>query len=333
MPPSPLPTTGAATREARRLAGERRWRELAEQLGALPDEALDGEPEAAFHLADALWRLGEPARALRLARGVEEGLGSRGNRWLLLNALNVIGICHFEMGQLEAAESRFRTLLERSTDWGEAEFAARACNNLGVLANVAARRELALTYYQRALAAYQRLGNQRGLAQTHHNIGLSYRDLGFAPEADQHYTRAIALAERSASEDVVARAELERAVLRARGGDAPLATSLATRARARFRHLGDPAGDADATRVLAAAARAAGDDDAAASLLEEALSLAERHPDPLLRAEVQQDRGLLLRDRGDAAGARAALADSLACYQRLGADADADRLRALLAAL
>ena len=84
---------------------------------------------------------------------------------------------------------------------------------------------------------------------------------------------------------------------------------MATRALERFTRLGEPLGRADALRVLAAAARASGRDEAAAPFLDDALEIARAHSDPLLMAEVQRDRGLLLRDQGDADAAREALAE------------------------
>ena len=57
---------------------------------------------------------------------------------------------------------------------------------------------------------------------------------------------------------------------------------------------------------------------------------ARAHSDALLRAEVQRDRGLLLRDRGDTAAAREALADSALQFHGLGAAAEAAAVLALL---
>jgi hypothetical protein len=79
--------------------------------------------------------------------------------------------------------------------------------------------------------------------------------------------------------------------------------------------------------VLAAAARAVGRDDEAGAHLEEALAIARAHSDPLLHAEVQRDRGLLLRDRGDAAAARFALLDAAVHFERIGAAAEARAVR------
>jgi tetratricopeptide (TPR) repeat protein len=234
----------------------------------------------------------------------------------------------FESGQIDEAENSFGELLSAAAEAEDAEFAARASNNLGVLANVRGDGALALTCYERALAAYQRLGQLRGLAQTHHNLGISYRDLGRIEEADAHYLRAIDYAGRAQSEDVIALAETERAVVRIRSGDAPMAEQFALRALARFERLGDPVRSAEAERVLAEAARAAGRLEVARERLERAFAVAQLHANLLLRAEVQRDRGELLHQLGQRDAARTAFTDAAEHFGRLGNTAEAERLLA-----
>ncbi|MDB4952414.1 MAG: hypothetical protein JWM27_5063, partial [Gemmatimonadetes bacterium] len=254
---------------------------------------------------------------------------SRGDRRLAAEAVNLAGNCLFEAGRPDEAAGRFETLLEYAADAGDEEFSARAANNLGVLANVRGARDAALAWYGRALAAYHRLGALRGLAETHHNLGISYRHLGFAREADAHYLRAIDLAEEAGARRVAALAETGRALLAVRAGDGPLGEALAERARLRFEELGDAVGEAEAVRVQAAAARADGRDEVAAGRLAAALAVARARGNALLVADVQRDRGLLLRDRGDAAAAREALLESAAQYEALGAAAEAGAVRML----
>lgn len=318
--------------QARALAVGRKWPELVERLQALSDDELQTHVELAVLQADGLRRVGDARGSLRVAATVEPAVRCRGDRRLLLDLINIAGMALFETGRTGEAEERFAELLERATEWADEEFAARASNNLGVLANVRGRYELALNYYQRALAAYQRLGYIRGLAQTCHNLGISYRDLGRDSEADAQFRRAIELGQTARSDDVIALAESERAMLCARSGDGDLAEAFAQRALRRQEKLGDPVGRAEALRVLAAAARARRDGSSALARLDEALHTAYSHADPLLRAEVQRDRGLLLRERGELTAAHAALRDAAEQFERLGATAQAEEMNALLAA-
>ena len=316
--------------EVRALASRREWQRIVERVSAAPAAE---EPEVSFHHADALRRVGRTPEALQVAEGLETPVRQRGDRRLLVNLVNLVGICLFELGRNDAAGGRFEELLELSSDGGDEEFAGRACNNLGMLANIRGERDHALAWYGRAVASYQRLGYTRGLAQTHHNLGISYRDLGFDRDADTHFGRAVELSEEAGLEDVMALAEAERAGLRVRWRDGRLAGEMARRALERFRRISDPTGAAQAIRILGLAALAEGDATEAEVRLGEALEIARAHEDALLHAEVQRDRGMLLRDRGDASGAREALADAVEHFERIGAAAEAEALRVMISAL
>lgn len=325
-----LPPDAAAPllERARALRAGGRWAELAALAGDAEARA-EGGPELAFLHALALRVTGRPAEALAALDALEPRLRLHGDRALLAAALVLRGIARWETGDAAGAEELFADTLERAAAWGDEETAARCCNNLGVLANVRGRRDLALAWYQRALAAYHRLGSVPGAAETHHNLGISYRDLGMDRDADGHFARAIALAEAERLEHILALAETERAALRVRWRDGALADRMAERALARFRRIADPTGAAGAIRVRAAAARVEGRDDRAAAALEEALEIARAHTDALLRAEVQRDRGDLLRDRGEAAAAREAYLDAALHFDRIGAAAEAEAVRAV----
>ncbi|HEX2203257.1 MAG TPA: tetratricopeptide repeat protein [Longimicrobium sp.] len=319
--------------EARALAGARDWSGLVSYLDAVPEERLYAEPEAAFLLADALWRLAEPARAAEVASRVLALAGQRGDQRLVLRALNVLGISFFNRGAMAEAEEHFAALLDGAANHGDEVFVARAANNLGMIANIRGERDQALPYYVRAMAGYRREGNERGLAQTHHNLGITYRDLGFDSDADTHFRRAIELAASTNTEEVVAMAETERALMRVRSGDAKLGGEMARRALERCRRIGDPLGEGHAARVIAAACRAEQRPDEALERLGEALEIARVHSDALLHAEVQRDRGEILRERGEVEAAREAFADAAAHFEALGAAAEAQALRAILASL
>jgi tetratricopeptide (TPR) repeat protein len=326
-PPAPL------LEEARALAAARDWSALARRLEGAGEAELFAEPEAAFLYADALWRTGAPLSAVPIAERVLAAAGQRADRRLILRVLNVLGISLFHGGEMQRAEEVFGELLERASMWDEEIFVARASNNLGMIENIRGRREVALSSYQRAMAAYRRVGDQRGLAQTYHNLGITFRDLGWDGEADAHYRRAMELGEASNTADVVALAETERALLRARTGDGKLAGEMARRAVERFERIADPTGAAHAVRVLAAAERAQGMAAEALRHLDQALEVARTHSDSLLNAEVQRDRGEMLRASGNAEAARAAFGDAAEHFARIGAHAEAEAARALEAGI
>ena len=140
--------------QARSLAAARDWAALAALAGGLPPALALGTPELGYLCADALHRTGEIAAALALAETVEPALRAGGDRRLMLRHRNLLGAIHYEAGRMAEAEGEFSELLDDAVRWQDDEFAARAANNLGVLANIRGQRELALTFYERALAAH-----------------------------------------------------------------------------------------------------------------------------------------------------------------------------------
>lgn len=330
--------TGGTEREARlerarSLAASRQWRALADWGASLGDAVVLEEPELGYLYADACRRVGDAATALRLVPELETRVRQGGERHLLPRVVNLAGITLFEAGRPAEAGERFEELLELATDDGNDDFVGRACNNLGMVATLRGRRDAALTYYVRALASYRRIGWTRGLAQTHHNLGIAYRDLGFDSDADGNFRRAIELAGMAQSEDVIAMAETERALLRARAGDGKLGAEIARRALERCRRIDDPIGVGHALRVLAAAARADRREGDAEEKLAEALAVARTLADALLLAEVLRDQGFLFRDLGRPADARAAMTEAVDSFEQLGSAAEAEALRAILSAL
>lgn len=314
---------------ARQLFAGKRWTELAGLAVEISGEE-PVEPELHYLVADAMRRTGDAAGATPLARAAAATAERLGEVRLRLRTMNLLGMVAYETGDLTAAQDEFERLLELATEGQDHEFAARASNNLGILASVRGDRELALTAYQRAIAAYERLRYGRGLAQTHYNLGVAYRDLGFSSEAEGHFTLALSWAAETDSPDIIALAETERALLCVAQGDGRLAEKLAEKSLDRMRTLGDPLGAANAVRALAAAALARGDSELALERLDEALDTVERYPDLLLRAEIQRDRGRLLASRPDPESARGALRDSVESFARLGAAREAASTAALL---
>jgi tetratricopeptide (TPR) repeat protein len=201
--------------------------------------------------------------------------------------LNLDGMLRFETGDVGGAEAVWRDLLDQASRAEQHEFVARANNNLGIVFTLQVRPVEAVTAYERAVAAYRLLGLRRGIAQAHQNLGITYRELGHANEAEEHFDAALRYARDDASEDEIARIEQERALLiyLARR-DTRLARATAIRALRRFATLADPVGFGDCLRVLAMIDLGSGDYAAARSHADHALEHARAAGHQLLEAEV-----------------------------------------------
>lgn len=319
---------------ARALYGQRQYAELADLLAPVRDQLAETSPYGAFYLADAWRRLGQQSDALQLVYGFAAASKRSGIARLELDRLNLEGMLRFETGDITGAEQSWRELLARAGQEDNADFTARANNNLGIIYTLQARAPEAVMSYQRALSAYQLLGSPRGLAQSHQNLGITYRELEQFDDADNHFEQAIRHAQSSQSYDEVARAEQERALLiYLRGRDARLASVTVQRAIGRFSSLNDPVGVSDAVRVLAMIELGEGQTSEARDHGEEALQQARAVGHVLLEAELLEVLAAVARKQADHARAGELERAAAAAFEKLHAPAWGERVRSVTARL
>ena len=326
--PANVPGTDAARQliaDARALARDGSWEALRASLAG-HQELVAAHPQLGMLAAEAdLW-LGNPEGARRCLLSAIPILERAGDGPSLRRAVNMLGAAHFEMGQLREAEMAFERALELASMEDDALLVARATNNLGAIANIRGRRESALALYQLAVPAYQRIGHTLGLAQSLHNMAITFRDLRQLEQADECERRAGEYASEAGDPRLVAMTRAGRAELSLLRGDPRLAEAGARRAAIEYALIPDPAGEADALRLAGTARASSGDPQAALALLTRALEIAREHGSALIEAEALDERSEVLLAAGlrDAARADAAAARDL--YFRLGAEAERARM-------
>ncbi|MGH7477036.1 MAG: tetratricopeptide repeat protein [Longimicrobiales bacterium] len=317
---------------ARALERGRDHAGIAALLGDVDPAELVGEPELGFLLATAWRRTGQPGRALELTRQLAVSCARRGRDRLWRARLNLEAALQFDRGDTAAAESLWRTVADEALSAADDELLANAHNNLGVVFTLQGRHDEALAAYGRALAACQRRGDRGGMARAHQNLAISYRELGFLRDADTHFTAAREHAHADGSEDLVGRAEEERAILFLLAGDERLAAAAAERALVRFQRIGDTVGMGEALRVLGLADLAAQRPQDARSHLDAALAAAREGGAALLEAETLE--ALAAADEALGGGNADALrTEARTLFARMGADGWGRQIRARTRAL
>ncbi len=305
--------------ELERLASERRWEEIRKRTASLDDAALMADPKLAFQVAQALVHLGRMARALNLVLAAEAAFRARHDALNLMAALNLAGAVQFELGDLNSAEERFSDLLELAGERGDDEMSGRATNNLGALFTLRGEFERALSLYHLSIPAYQKVGFLVGLAQTAHNLGIVYRDLGYWRESEHQYRHALKRARQLDDDRLAAMARAGRAEISHLRGDQVYAIAEAGHALEAFAKIGDELGRAEALRLLGSIALAQAEWKTAARHLNRALKLSREHSNPLLEAEILEERSVLHSNTDRPALAHADLEVAAAIYRRLGA--------------
>lgn len=302
-------------RTARAEAAAGAWPEV---RSLLADRAREREqaPELAVYLAKAEMRLGNPRAAHALLVEYIPAL-SHGESEALRRAVNLLGIAHFVLGDIDSAEQAFGQALDQAYASGDLLMVARVMNNLGAVQNLRGEREQALTFYRLATPAYERLDYLTGRAETHHNMAMTYRELGHLTEAEASERQALALARAAREPRVERMARVGLAELALLRGNARAADRRATRAAVACASGLDPVGEADALRLVGAARAALGAVDDALAALDRAISLARHHGAPLIEAEAYRVRATLYANLGMASQAEKDTAAADAIFARM----------------
>jgi len=224
---------------------------LALQLRGRYDEAA-----ALFDRALALWQLGDDP-------------GKRTN--ILLNR----GHLHRELGESNQARERFSEALRISRQAKDRNGEAIALDALGLLAQDVKRPGGALEFLQLALAL--RPPGSRGRAATLTVLGVTYRQLGRREDARRAYQEALPIFRRLGDSREQARCLGNLGRLEAAAGRDAAAIDDFDRALGLFRALDDPPHLAWTLEGKARLLRRRGDLEAARGLMEEALTIVERH--------------------------------------------------------
>jgi tetratricopeptide (TPR) repeat protein len=317
------------TNRVRELAGAGAWPEVVRLLGDLA-AGVEVPSELQLLRAEALTRVGDARTARAWLRQIIPGLVSRGDRASHRRALNLLGAASFYLGELEEASEAFAAALEMASEEHDLLIFARATNNLGMIANLRGHHEAALGHYRLAVPTYQRLGQRRGVAESYHNIAITYRDIGALSEADEYERRAIDYASDGVAPRVAAMGMIGRAEIALRQGDPQFARGTSERAAAELERLHDPVNEADAWRLAATASATLRRFDDADAAFDRALSIARAGGHALIEAETLRDRAQAYVKQDQPAEARRDAEVAVALFERLGAKAEVEALREVL---
>ena len=316
--------------EAQRHANAGRYVELLDYLAALAREDLERSPTLLLLKAIGHARLGQMDAASAWALSALMRARMLGDRTVEVRALNISGAIALERGGINESIHYFARAQEEAMLEGDLGTVGRAANNLGVIANMQGEYGRAVGSFTTALGAYERVRNERGIAESHHNLGIVYRDQGKLAEALSAADDAVR--EATLADDASLRAQTlaGRAEIRTAAGDAELAIREARLAIELHRALDDQVRMAEDHRILANALAVTGKIDEAVALLTEVMAQAEAFERPLLLGSAQRDLAQLTFRRGQLEVARDLAQRARGVFVRLGARTEVEKVDHLL---
>lgn len=299
---------------------------IVQLLAPVPVVDLLAEPELGVILGLGYYHCGQGTRALDLVQALYEPVRKQGNSRLNRRLQNLHAMLLLSQGALPPAERLWAGLQQLSDAAGDILTLSWAYANLAVVADIQCRWEDAQANSRRAAAAFWRLGDLRGIARSHHTMGMTYRQLGRLHEADASFERAAAYLRHGGTVDEIAYTELERGLTLYMLRDASLAKVNVQRAQERFSRLAHVRGEGDSLRVLAIFARYERRLDDARGLLESALTCVRKAGDRLTEAEVLEEQAVLEKLEGNADGSTHRAGEAAVIYRAVGADRRAERM-------
>lgn len=327
--PYTLEEIDSAFRSAESLGREGRWQAVRSALLPLRSEILR-HSEASYLLAYAFVTLSDLPSGRDLAeRSLHAGHAEK-DHGRVMKCANLLGIIHFNNGELDDAERWFRETLTLAEAQGADQLAAMAANNLGNISGLRGAFDDAIRYYETALEAYRRGDDPYREAQAVHNLGIAHRDLSDWDAADKHFAEAARLSSACGQVRLFASAVAARADIRIRNGQLDVAERMARAALPRFDVQSDSVGLAEVYKILGVVARERGDLAEAREQLDRALGYCDLNENPLITAEIRVERGLLMRRTGEEDAGRSELAAAASLYERLQATRQAAAVRAQL---
>lgn len=337
----------------------------AEGGGAQRPSASDSDFAAALDVAEAAARSGIPQRAEAVLKALLKE--TTGDGELQSRIAYRLGRLHCDQGLTDSAEQHFKDALEhaqaaghrdaeayalnglaviarRRGDVGTADelwgrtcalagavdnhrLVAMASQNRGVIANTRADHGSAMQQFRKSLHAFERAGDDQGIAWVAINLGKLLTDLRRFAEALETYSLGATHAVRARDLKLEGLAEGNRAATLLDMDLPTAARGPAMRALEIARRQKDIVREAQVLKTLGALNRIQQDFQAARVQLELALSLATGADDALLRAEILEELGCLSLVEGNTPAARSDWDEAESLFRDIGATLDAEDLR------
>ncbi len=321
-----MTTQPISVERACELAAAGHHAELLAYLGEWPLESIADSPTLSLLYGTAHARLGRHDDGIHWVDLALARARSRDQRAVETRALNTRGAIAFVAGEIDEASDFFTQALLTASRDGDHATIGRCSNNLGIINNLRGRYAEAIGSYSMAIAAFERAELPQGMAEAHHNLGITYAEQNQFDRALEETEAAHRDAAAAGDETLAAMTVRGRAEIRVFLGELDEAEHDITAALAEHRRLSDRVEEAQDLRIQALINLRKGDADGAEKTLRDVITSAEALGRPQLVAEARRDLAHVLRakDRYDEALETARAAIRL--FEQLGAEGEVRKL-------
>jgi tetratricopeptide (TPR) repeat protein len=316
-----------------RLGGLEKAETLYTEVIALAS-AVDDKPQS----ADALRRRGRTKRrqnrwqaALEDTEAARAAFVALGDDLGIARCLQAEGIIHREQANFEGARAAYANALETGERLDHAPLIHASTTNLAIVELMVGAYDNALAGFEHSLIKARELGSESSECRAYHNLGLCHTFRESWGEALDNYEKSLEISERTGLLDMAWKSYVQKGHVYLSLKDSTLAATYCARALDISEEIGTPLGKANAYRVLGRLVGERGDYATGTSILNQGLAIFQSYQDPLGEGEVLREIGELQLERDGADAGNQTLQTAIDIFERIGAQGEVDRTRALLA--
>jgi tetratricopeptide (TPR) repeat protein len=286
--------------------------------------------ESLLGLADVFSRRADWKKSLRAIETAEIFYRELNDKSGQANCANLLGLIFAELGDLSKAKDCFHDSQFLLNPVKDLELAANLAGNLGIIENIRGNKAESVKYLTSALAGHNKLGNNRGIAETRHNLGMVYLESGDHESALESFDEGIEIAKHGRFMSILCIIYLAKSQLLVAKNDIRNAAGFAEKALDISNATDDRLTSADIYRVKGIIERSRKNYNGAETFLLNSLRMNKSLKNVRNIAETSFELGLLNADMGNESEKTDWLQKSLGYYSEIDATEKVTMIEELL---
>jgi tetratricopeptide (TPR) repeat protein len=234
------------------------------------------------------------------------------------NCENLLGLIYAELGDLSKAKDCFHNSQFLLNPVKDLELAANLDANLGIIENIQGNKAESIKHLTKALKSYKKLGNNRHIAETRHNLGMVYLESGNHELALESFDEGIEIAKQGRFMSILCVIYLAKSQILVAKNDICNAAGFADKALDISNATDDRLTSADIYRVKGIIERSRKNYSDAETFLLNSLRMNKSLKNVRNIAETSFELGLLNADMGNESEKTDWLQKSLDYYSEIG---------------
>ena len=243
---------------------------------------------------------------------------------------NLLGTFYAERGILASAKEHFESGLDNIKGKQSGNLDALILVNLGILNNIIGATKEAEENYRKALEKFEKVGDNRRIAETRHNLGMLFTKLGDYKSALSQFNISVKISSKDKNLLTLAISYLGKAYVYAEMNELDLASDFIEKGMNISNQLNDRLTIADVYKVRGIIERKSNNYDLSESYLLTSLRINSELGNKLNHSETSYELGLLYFELNQSQKAIKHLKSALKYYKKIKAVSEVEKIESLV---